>query len=53
MIMFNFTLINPSILLNDIDHPMIEKKDDANPSHPNKTAPVWRLKQKNPSNSSG
>lgn len=42
-------LINPSILLNESDHPMIEKNDEMNPSHPNKTVPVWREKQRNPS----
>lgn len=32
--------MNPSMLLKDIDHPMMEKKADANPSHPNSTEPV-------------
>lgn len=45
----SFTLMNPSMLLNDIDQPMIEKKADTKPSHPNRTVPVWRLKQKKPS----
>lgn len=34
---------------NDIDHPIIEKNAETNPSHPSKTAPVCNLKQKNPS----
>jgi hypothetical protein len=37
------------MLLNDMDHPMMEKKAEANPSHPKSTEPVCRLKQKNPS----
>lgn len=41
--------MTPSMFPNDIDHPMIEKNAETNPSHPNNTAPVCRLKQKNPS----
>jgi hypothetical protein len=40
--------MNPSMLLNDNDHPIMEKKDDTKPSHPNKTVPVCKLKQKSP-----
>lgn len=43
------TLMRPSMLLNDIDQPMMEKNADTKPSHPSRTEPVWRLKQKNPS----
>lgn len=41
--------MKPSTLLKDIDHPMMEKTAETKPSHPNRTEPVYKLKQKNPS----
>lgn len=46
---FFLTVMKPSMLLNDIDHPMMEKNEETKPIHPNKTAPVCSPKQKNPS----
>lgn len=38
--------MNPSMLLNESDHPIIEKNDEINPSQPSKTVPVCKLKQR-------
>lgn len=46
-------LINSSILLKESDHPMIEKNAEMKPSHPKRTVPVCKLKQKNPSSTNG
>lgn len=45
-VIFKF-FMNPSMLLNERDHPIIEKNDEINPNQPNKTVPVCKLKQKN------
>lgn len=45
-------LMNPSMLLNESDHPIIEKNEEIKPSQPSKTVPVCRLKQRNPSRTS-